>query len=260
MVLKGNDFNGAEYKRASRHQKEWGNRLIDELDLHGDERIIDLGCGDGVLTKRLAELVPEGSVIGIDSSPSMIAQARKLEGRNIQFELLDIDRLDLTDEFDLAFSNAALHWVKDHDRLLDNVRQALVDGGKVRFNFAADGNCSNFFAVGREVAALPRYRSYFEHMVWPWYMPTVHDYEKLVERKGFSSYRVWGENADRYFIKDELVRWIDQPSLVPFLALVDEHDKKAFRDEVVASMVERTRASDGQYFETFRRINLFAVK
>ena len=199
-------------------------------------------------------------MIGIDSSPSMIAQARKLEGRNIQFELLDIDRLDLTDEFDLAFSNAALHWVKDHDRLLDNVRQALVDGGKVRFNFAADGNCSNFFAVGREVAALPRYRSYFEHMVWPWYMPTVHDYEKLVERKGFSSYRVWGENADRYFIKDELVRWIDQPSLVPFLALVDEHDKKAFRDEVVASMVERTRASDGQYFETFRRINLFAVK
>jgi len=249
-----------EYRAASRHQKEWGNRLIDDIALRSNERIIDLGCGDGILTRRLADLVPNGSVLGIDSSPSMIATAKKLECGNLRFERLDINDIDFSDVFDLAFSNAALHWVKDHERLLSNVHRALVKGGKVRFNFAGDGNCMNFFAVGREIAALPRYKAYFNNMIWPWFMPSVRDYEAIVRLIGFANYRVWAENADRHFTEDELVRWIDQPSLVPFLALVDEPDKKPFRDAVVASMINRTMTADGMYFETFRRINLLAVK
>jgi trans-aconitate methyltransferase len=254
------DFDGERYKAASRHQKEWGRKLIDDLTLHGNETVIDLGCGDGVLTKLIAERVPEGMVLGVDSSPSMIATAKKLEGGNLRFEILDINDLAFEREFDVAFSNAALHWIKDHSRLLDRVLRSLRTGGRVQFNFAGDGNCSNFFAVAREVMDLPRYRKYFEQVPWPWFMPTLKEYETLVRRKDFSEHRTWTENADRYFSEDELVRWIDQPSLVPLLALVHDDDKKDVRDLVVSMMKARTKTPDGRYFETFRRMNLYAIK
>lgn len=59
------EFDGEKYKKASKHQKEWGNSLISELSLNGNEQILDLGCGDGSLTEQLAQLVPNGSVLGI---------------------------------------------------------------------------------------------------------------------------------------------------------------------------------------------------
>ncbi len=235
-------------------------KLIDELALRGNEQVIDLGCGDGILTRQIAERVPGGSVLGVDSSPSMINTAKKLEGGNLRFEVLNINDLTFEGEFDVAFSNAALHWVKDHGRLLDHVRSGLRAGGRIRFNFAGDGNCSNFFAVAREVMELPRYRRYFEQAQWPWFMPTLEEYEFLVRSKKFSEHRTWTENADRFFTEDELLSWIDQPSLVPLLALVHENDKKGMRDLVVEKMKERTRAPDGSYFETFRRMNLSATK
>ena len=108
------EFNGEEYKKASTHQKEWGNKIIAEFNLRGDEHILDLGCGDGVLTAELARLVPDGFVLGIDSSRGMIATARKLEAKNLSFRVEDINNLDFKNEFDLVFSNAALHWVKNH--------------------------------------------------------------------------------------------------------------------------------------------------
>jgi trans-aconitate 2-methyltransferase len=254
------DFDGEKYKAASKHQKEWGGRLIDDLALKGDERIIDLGCGDGLLTKKIEELVPKGSVLGIDSSASMIETARKLETPNLRFQQLDIYDLDFVGEFDVAFSNAALHWVKDHDWMLENVRRALRPGGLVRFNFAGEGNCSNFFAVVREVMAMPRYHVYFDEMEWPWFMPSVDDYKAIVRRHQFSELRVWIENADRLFCEDEIVRWIDQPSIIPLLAKVNSDDKQSFRDEVVNRMLQRTRSPDGRYFETFERLNLRAKK
>lgn len=245
---------------ASHHQKEWGVKLIEDLHLHGDERVIDLGCGDGVLTHLIAQKVHYGSVLGIDSSPSMIATAKKRERNNLSFVLMDIKDLNFRDEFDVFFSNSALHWVRDHDRLLDNVKRGLRNGGRVRFNFAGDGNCSNFFAVVREVMALPRFHPYFERVPWPWYMPALPEYEVLVRGKGFTTHRTWAENADRYFTEDELVRWIDQPSLVPLVALVKGEEKNAMRDLVVEKMIERTRTSDGRYFEKFRRQHMYAIK
>ncbi len=105
-------FDGERYKKASKHQKEWGNRMIAGLSLNGDEHILDMGCGDGVLTEKLAARVPEGSVLGIDSSQSMISTARKLERDNLEFRLMDIEQLDFDGEFDLVFSNATVHWIR----------------------------------------------------------------------------------------------------------------------------------------------------
>jgi trans-aconitate 2-methyltransferase len=255
------EFDGEKYRKASAHQKEWGQKIISEFTFKGDEHILDLGSGDGVLTTFLADLVPKGYVLGIDSSQGMIDTAKQQQKQNLQFKLIDINEINFAPEFDLIFSNATLHWIKNHSSLLNNVYRALKPDGKVRFNFAAEGNCSNFFRVVRDVMADEQFSHFFIDFEWPWYMPAAAQYEDLVCAILFREFRVWYENADRYFPDAAaLTGWVDQPSIVPFLKCLDDAHKKQFRDIVVSRMIRETLQTDGTCFETFRRMNLLAVK
>lgn len=255
------EFDGNKYEKASFHQKEWGARLIAELDLKGNEHVLDLGCGDGALDVQLAELLPEGEVTGIDASRGMIDTALPKSGKNLRFLLKDIDNLDFAEAFDVVFSNAALHWVKDHRKLLKNVARALRPHGRVRFNFAGDGNCISFFKVIQEAMAHERYAHFFSDFTWPWYMPSVGEYAALCSSCGLRSVSVWGENADRFFPdKETMIKWVDQPSLVPLLPQLPEEERASFRNFVVQRMIEETLQDDGTCFEIFRRINLSAEK
>jgi len=232
------EFDGLRYEKASANQKEWGTKLTAEIDLHGTERVLDLGCGDGTLTARIADLVASGEVVGIDASRGMIEAARSKVGKNLRFLLMDINDLNYVEQFDVVFSNATLHWIKDHKRLLRNVGRALFKGGRLRFNFAGQGNCSHFFSVVREAMSAERFAAHFAGFDWPWYMPSVEEYSVLMEASGMVDGYVWGENADRYFPDaEEMIKWIDQPSLVPFLAHVPDMAKPRFREYVIERMI-----------------------
>ncbi|MCJ7550057.1 MAG: methyltransferase domain-containing protein [Anaerolineae bacterium] len=255
------EFDGRKYEKASAHQQEWGERLVAELDLKGTERVLDLGCGDGRVTAQLAALAPDGEVVGIDASRGMIEVAREKTGQNLSFRLLDIDHLDYEDAFDVVFSNATLHWVLDHHRFLLNVRRALRKDGVLRFNFGGEGNCAHLIRVVKETMALPAFAAQFAGFRWPWFMPSIETYAGLAMAAGLRDVRVWGENADRYFPDTAmLLRWVDQPCLVPFLPHVAGADREAFRSHVHARMIEETLQPDGRCFETFRRVNVFARK
>lgn len=256
------EFDGEKYKKASSHQKEWANKILDEFHFNGEETILDLGCGDGTITNQLAEMVPQGSVVGIDASEGMIKTA--LGGpkkQNTIFALRDINEIKYINKFDLIFSNATLHWVKDHKQLLKNVFKALKGNGIIRFNFAADGNCSYFFKVIKQAMAEDNYSNYFNEFSWPWFMPSIETYQHFAQETDFSEIQVWGENADRNFENtDAMIKWIDQPSIVPFLQCVPEAEKQNFRNYVVGRMIEETKNEDGTCFETFRRVNIRAKK
>jgi trans-aconitate methyltransferase len=254
-------FDGEKYRAASTHQKEWGGKLIAELKLKGTEEILDLGCGDGALTAQLAALVPQGRVVGVDFSQSMLDVARRYSLSNLRFELLDIAQLAFEGEFDVVFSSATLHWIHDHANVLHRVRHALKPMGVMRFSFAADGNCSTFIRVVRAVMAEAEYADFFRGFDWPYYMPKVNDYHAVAARAGFRELKVWGENADRFFPDAEaMIRWLDQPSLLPFLPRVPPAQREGFRAEVIARMMDETGCEDGRHFEAFRRIHVFGKK
>lgn len=255
------DFDGEKYRLASNHQREWGGELIDGLILRGEERILDLGCGDGGLTAQLASLVPGGLVVGVDSSPSMIATARRYSRSNLKFVLLDMNQLEYERDFDLVFSNAALHWVKDHRNLLARVLRALRPKGLVRFNFPGTGNCATLDRIIRQVIDQPRYAAGFEGFEWPWYMPRLEEYRLLAAQFQFRNLMICAENKDRFFPDVEtMVRWIDQPCLPPFLCRLTPAEREPFRTEVVERMVGETRRPDGRCFESFRRIRVSGQK
>jgi len=191
----------------------------------------------------------------------MIEAAQTKVRKNLSFLLMDINELNFVERFDLVFSNATLHWIKDHKRLLRNAGRALREGGRLRFNFAGQGNCAHFFSVIREAMSLDEFAAHFAGFDWPWYMPSVEEYSALMDGSGLDSRRVWGENADRYFQDaPEMFKWIDQPSLVPFLAHVPDGMKPRFREYVIKKMIAETQQDDGRCFETFRRINVSARK
>lgn len=255
------EFDGEKYKLASKHQKEWGSSLISSLDIRGNESILDLGCGDGLLTEQLSKLVPQGNVLGIDASKNMIQSATELKNINLSFVCLDINQIDFDEQFDVIFSNAALHWVKNHEMLLRNCIKALKPSGYIAWNFAGHGTCTNFNPTVKDVTAIPKYKKYFINFEWPWYMPKLEDYINLISKSGFRKYEVREENKDRFFKNsDELIRWTDQPSLVPFICRIPDEEKERFRNIVVERMLNKTLLSDGRCFETFSRINIIAQK
>jgi trans-aconitate 2-methyltransferase len=254
-------FDGKKYERASLCQREWGIELVEKLQLNGNEVILDLGCGNGVITRALAERVPQGRVVGVDNTPSMLDAARAHKTANMTLKLLDITEITFAAEFDVVFSNAALHWVLDHEKLLRMIYNAVKPGGFVRAQFGAAGNIVNLSEVLREVMRLPTYVPYFKTFRWPWYMPTPEEYEKVLSHTEFRNYRVWGENKDRYFSDEEsLISMVEEMGLVPFIAVLPEDLKQLFRDTVINKLIAKTKQPDGRCFETFRRINVYAEK
>jgi trans-aconitate methyltransferase len=261
MVVGAHEFDAAAYRKASGLQKTWGSPLIDELNLRGHERVLDLGCGDGTLTQQIAQRVPDGQVVGIDASYQMIELARGLEAPNLRFEWMDINELDMPEPFDVVFSNAALHWVHDHEGLHRRIYRCLKPAGIARLNFAGEGNCMTFLAVLREVMSVERFRPAFEGFTWPWFMPSIEGYADLTSTTAFSARRVWGEVTDKLFATvEQMIGWLDQPCLVPFLPQLPEGDRAAFRLAVIDRMIERAIRTDGQCFECFRRINVWLRK
>ncbi len=255
------EFDGKLYEKASIFQQEWGNKLISELNLKGNEDILDLGCGNGLLTEKLAKLVPNGNVIGVDASEGMIKVAKEKEENNLKFLLMDINQIDLNRQFDFIFSNATLHWIKNHKQLWTNIYKLLNPNGFVRFNFAADGNNSNLIKVIKETIVFEEYKKYFSEFQWPWYMPSVDEYENNLKDFAFSELNVWSENADRFFPdKEAVIGWVNQPGIVPFLEYIPEDKKELFREIVIEQMIKETLQENGRCFETFRRINVLAKK
>ena len=259
------EFNAQHYITASDHQLLWGQQLVNELQTSRERVHPGPGvAGTGVLTALLALQVPQGSVVGIDASQQMTAAARQRHRHinNLSFRTLDINHLCSENEFDVIFSNAALHWVHHHDQLMQRVRRALKPGGRIRFNFAGAGNCIHLIDTLQQTLATPEFAPLFGRFTWPWTMPTVAETNSVVRSAGFDEVQVWNRRQDTRFPNAQpLISWIDQPCLVPFVtALQDIEQKRLFRKRVIQQMMTLTRQPNGDFLETFQRINVKAHK
>src|SRR5262249_10134177 len=152
----------------ARFVADLGEPVVELLAPRPGERILDLGCGDGVLTEKLVQM--GCSVVGVDGSPLQIAAAR---ARGLDAHVLDGERLTFTHEFDAVFSNAALHWMKRADDTIAGVYRALRPGG--RFVAECGGHGCVATIAGALHAALGR-RGIDGARVNPWYFPTPEEY------------------------------------------------------------------------------------
>jgi trans-aconitate methyltransferase len=142
------------------------------------ERVLDLGCGDGVLTERIGAAGAE--VVGVDASPEMIAVAR---ARGLDARVADGQALGFNAEFDAAFSNAALHWMLDKNAVARGVSVALKPGGRFVGEMGGRGNVASIWAAVRAVMAERGHRARAVDTHW---YPTVEDFTATYAAAGFA--------------------------------------------------------------------------
>ena len=168
-------WNPADYTKNARFVSDLGMPVVEWLAPKAGESVLDLGCGDGVLTLKLQELGCQ--VIGVDASPEMIAGAQAL---GLQASICDGHRLTFSNEFNAVVSNAALHWMTQPEAVIAGVWNALKPGGRFVGEFGGYGN------VATIVAGLERVLSgYGVTAKCPWYFPAPEEYAKLLTARGF---------------------------------------------------------------------------
>ncbi|MDP3565071.1 MAG: methyltransferase domain-containing protein [Methanoregula sp.] len=159
-------WNPADYSQSSPAQKQWAQELIGKLRLEGNERVLDIGCGDGRVTAGIAACLPQGSVTGVDNSPDMIRFAQEHYPKNIHknltFAWMDASHIGFSPAFDLVFSNAALHWIPDHKPVLEGIARSLCMGGRMLIQMGGKGNAAQVFEALAVLLEDPRWAGYYD--------------------------------------------------------------------------------------------------
>ncbi|MGX2041751.1 class I SAM-dependent methyltransferase [Methylocaldum sp. MU1018] len=187
-------WNPEDYARHSAGQEAWARERLSGLELRPDDRVLDIGCGDGRITAELAQRVPFGGAVGVDLSEDMIRYAAKRypasDYPNLAFRQADARTLPFHEEFTVVFSNAALHWVRDHGPVLAGIACALKPGGRCRMEMGGRGSAAALIAAFDAVADNPEWRGAFEGFELPFGFYDAESYRRWLVEVGLKPERV----------------------------------------------------------------------
>ncbi len=178
-------WNPQDYAKNSEAQLQWARELRSRLSLNGSESVLDVGCGDGKITADFAQALPHGQVIGIDRAPEMIAYAQETYSiQNLSFACVDARSLTFSNQFDLIFSNAVLHWVDDHPAFLQGASRALKPNGRLIASCGGAGDAIDVLAAFAETVTQDPWRIYFPTFHNPYYFYGTAEYEPWLKAAG----------------------------------------------------------------------------
>jgi trans-aconitate methyltransferase len=218
----GQQWNPELYARFAAFVPKMGEALLALLKPQAGERILDLGCGDGALSEKIA--ASGAVVLGIDESAQMVEAAAR---RGVTARRLDAYELDYRGEFDAVFSNAALHWMKDPGRVIAGIARALKPGGRFVAEMGGQGNIA---AIMVAMLAVLKYRGLDARSVVPYY-PGVEEYRARLQSGGFLVDYI--ELFPRPTpLADGMAAWLDTFGH-HFFRLLPSAERAPARDEVV---------------------------
>jgi trans-aconitate methyltransferase len=238
------------YARNARFVSDLGAPLLEILAPRPGELILDLGCGDGALTEKIALF---GSrVLGIDASLSQISAARK---RGLDVLVMDGQNLCFKESFDAVFTNAALHWMKRPATVASGVWNALKPGGRFVGEFGGKEN------VGKIQSALHvalRTRGIDAAAIDPWYYPSAKEYSEILRTAGFTVHTA--EIIPRPTrLPGDIFGWLETFAQ-PFINAVSESERPAFLLEIARELELKLRDSQGNWFADYMRLRFAATK
>ncbi|MCE9578454.1 MAG: methyltransferase domain-containing protein [Deltaproteobacteria bacterium] len=238
------------YAKNARFVAELGQPVVELLAPQPGERILDLGCGDGVLTRRLAELGCD--VVGADASPALIEAAR---GLGLDARVIDGHALAFDGEFDAVFSNAALHWMKDPARVIAGVYRALRPGGR----FVAElGGAGCVETIHRALIAGLDRRGIDGAAASPWYFPTPEAYGALLAAGGFAVASI-ALIPRPTPLPGDIAGWLETFS-ESFTRALPVADRAAYLDEIRAAVKPRLCDADGRWTADYVRLRFAATR
>jgi trans-aconitate 2-methyltransferase len=233
-------WDGASYDRISGPMEALGLAVLERLQLRGDETVLDAGCGSGRITQALLERLPDGRVIAVDASASMVAAARErlpdTDVRQVDLLELDLPALGLDRPLDAALSTATFHWVSDHEALFARLRGVLRDGGRLVAQCGGAGNIDELRGRAREVMAREPYVATFADFEPPWNYATPDDTRRHLLAAGFAEAECWLEEAPKE--PDQPREFLSTIVLGPHYQHLPERLREPFMDDVLAELGE----------------------
>ncbi len=256
------EWNSREYHRLSQPQVTWGRKVLARLNLHGDEYLLDAGCGTGRLTAELLQALPSGHVIALDVSQNMLRSAREYLqpqfGEKVSMVAADLQDLPFESAFDGIVSTAAFHWVLDHDRLFRGLYKALRPGGWLQAQCGGGQNIAHLRARMDILAASPVFSPFLASFPSPWLFQNATDAADTLRRAGFVEVEtvlepalIVMENRGHYmeFLKTVIVR-----------TYLDRLPTPELQIEYVSQLADQAAADDPPFVLDYCRLNLAAKK
>jgi trans-aconitate 2-methyltransferase len=244
------EWDADTYDQVSDPQFSWGIEVLERLQLRGDERALDAGCGSGRVTEQLIERLPRGRVLAVDGSEAMVAKAEERLGGRAEYLVSDLLELELEEPVDLVFSTATLHWVPDHDALFRCLRAALKPGGRLVAQCGGEGNVAAHTRAIAAVAADPQYAEHLTQAKALWNFASPQETEPRLVSAGFASVRCWLETKPVQ--PERPLEFISTVTLGPILDQLPEGKRRPFAEAVLAASEQPLRLD-------YVRLNIEAV-
>jgi trans-aconitate 2-methyltransferase len=236
------EWHASDYFEQSSLQWAMAQEQLGSLTVHGSERVLDVGCGDGKITAAIAARVPAGSVIGVDPSRDMIAFAMSHFGppeyANLSFAVADARQLPYQNEFDLVVSFNALHWVPEQERALCSIRATMKPAARALLRFVPAGPRKSLEDVIEDVRREPRWAGSFAGFEMPYLHLSAPEYQALAEKCGFQVVRINVLDKAWDFKTREGFAGFSRATFVAWTQRLPQSEWEAF----IADVLERYRA------------------
>ena len=253
------DWDARTYLAIANPHVDWGARVLDRLDLRGDEVVMDAGCGTGRVTRLLLERLPRGRVYGVDRSPAMLAVAREQfadAAEHVTLVEADLTSVRLPEPLDAIFSNATFHWISDHDALFANLSALLRPGGRLAAQCGGAGNIdvvrrhADAVLAGGEFAAFGPVRDAY-------HFATPEETAARLTRAGFADVETWLEPQPVAFPdRQAFAEYLKTVVLGPYLAALPE----TLHDRFIQAVVEEDARHGENRTVDYVRLNMTAVR
>jgi trans-aconitate methyltransferase len=247
------DWSATGYAENARFVADLGSDVLTMLAPAPGEHILDLGCGDGALTRKIA--AAGATIVGVDGAPDMVRAARAV---GVDAHIMDCQKLTFDGEFDAVFSNAALHWMPDGAAVIMGVFRALRPGGRFVGEFGGHGNIA---AIVTALNAVLTARGLDAGLIRRWY-PTAERYATMLREGGF-------EVASAVLIPRPtklptgIRGWLETfatPLLSDLPGLAAQLDRAALMEEVAGLLAPALRTDTGEWIADYVRLRFKALK
>ncbi|WP_240370997.1 class I SAM-dependent methyltransferase [Anoxybacteroides rupiense] len=249
-----NAWDPSLYDKKFRFVSDLGKGVIEWLNPQAGERILDLGCGTGDLSYEISK--SGAIVVGMDASSEMIAKARE-KYEDICFIVDNGESFRTSELYDAVFSNAALHWMKNVEKVVESIFLSLKPNGKFVAEFGGKGNISAIVQAIQMV--LVQYAGIYEKRN-PWYFPSIGEYSALLERYGFRVLHAIHFDRPTPLADGEqgLIHWLDSFAGAFFLGI--DVEEKLFLYEKIKESLKPYLWKRGEWVADYKRIRIVAVK
>jgi trans-aconitate 2-methyltransferase len=246
-------------KVSSNVQVQWGRKLLEKRRWIGNEIVMDAGAGSGNLTKILADKVPQGQIYAVDADPCMVQQAKSnlSSCRNVQVIHSSMINVDLPIEVDVIFSNAALHWILDQERVYSQFWKLLKPNGELLIEYGAHGNIERPLSVIFKIIRSDQFKEHFADWKQSWYFPKPDETERLLQNARYRDIQVnLSKLTTPFSDREGFAIFVKTVIMKPFLGYLPDAKKGQFLDAFL-NEIERSGLT---WSLDYMRLGVFARK